>query len=194
MGAAALDEVFGTFKANFDEAHKDETVQAPEDAKSVAIVDAQGVHLPTLEFVAYLALSTGCLAAWAWAVVGLPGAPPFPLPRSEPMVALGLSVLAGFGPVWVAQLMGLKALGGDGNVSIVVGKTWAEWRAALFHYVIGAFFCAVPITFACWLALQTPKDIMLFWATAWSLTPSAAAVAAAYFFVMPALDILQRCL
>ena len=107
--------------------------------------------------------------------------------------ALGKVVVVG---LWPGPLV---RFGPDGNPlwpegSGATPRTPAEWRAALFHYVIGAFFCAVPITFACWLTLQTPKDIKLFWAAAWSLTPSGAAVAAAYFFVMPALDIIRRCL
>lgn len=157
FGAAALDEAFGTFKANFNEAQTDEPVKTFADAKSRFIVDTEeggpAVNLPTLEYVAYMVLSLGCCAVWAWAAGGLPGVPPFPLPLTKE-VAWGVAILAGFGPVWVAQLMGFKALGGDGNVSIVEGSTWRAWGAALLHYVIGVFFCSVPITYACWLTLQ----------------------------------------
>jgi len=156
FGAAALDKAFGTFKANFNEAQTDEPVKTFADAKSRFIVDAKdgvpSLNLPTNEYVAYMALSVGCLCVWAWAAVGLPGLPPFPLPLTQ-NVAWGVSILAGFGPVWAAQLMGLKLLGGDGNWVIVEGGGWGKWLASMFHYVIGVFFCSVPITYACYLAL-----------------------------------------
>ena len=154
LGASALDVYFGTFMPNFHEAAKDEKVVEPADAKSKFIVGLTEdkepvVYLPSGEWVVYMALSLGCLAAWAWGALGvLPGLPVFPLPRGDAAVVWGLSLLAGFGPVAAAQLMGLFNSGGCGLFE--PGKFWAS----AFHVLVGTLFCSVPVTWACYLALM----------------------------------------
>lgn len=124
--AAFMDVFFGTFKGTFSE----ENPKPREDAKSTLRT------LPTKEFVGYLSGSAACVGAWAWvATTGL---------NVSPTVALGVSGLAGFGPVVLATA--LSACGsGRGVQPVKMGLL-----ANLLHLIMGTLFCSVPITYMCW--------------------------------------------
>ena len=143
VGAAFMDNLFGTFVASFEEREKDKALTGiglRTDAKSTLRA------VPTAEFCTFMAGSGLCVFAWARAALAIAaGASAPPAPRE----ALVLAALVGFGPVLLAQLMSIlfyaprearpSAMGAFGN---------------LFHLGFGSLFCSVPVAWMAWLALQ----------------------------------------
>ena len=130
--AGWLDVMFDTFMARFKEEAKPRA-----DAKSTLRA------LPSTEFLAYLLLACGCVAAWAVVAVQAFG-PAGSLP--SPAVAAALAALAGFGPVVVATAMSSKSQGG----TPLFGKRVLD---SVFQLSVGTLFCSVPVAWACYLAL-----------------------------------------
>ena len=131
--AGVLDVWFGTFMGAFKESEGG-GVRAREDAKSTI------VGVPTAEFVAYLALSAACVAAWAHAANAAV------LPSAGTAAALAL--LAGFGPVAIAFLCA------------AIWRTQGGAEAKGAHYFVllaaGSAVCALPVAWAAYLALRPP--------------------------------------
>ena len=136
--AAFMDVFFGTFVGSMEAKDKD-GVKPREDAKSTLRT------VPTLEFVAYLALACACVGAWALAALEV-AAGTRSVPANE---ALALSAIAGFGPVLLASILS-AAFGG---VRPNPPKSMAAWASAM-HLIVGSALCSLPVSWACWLALQ----------------------------------------
>ena len=133
--AGVLDVWFGTFMGAFKESEGG-GVRAREDAKSTI------VGVPTAEFVAYLALSAACVAAWAHAANAAV------LPSAGTAAALAL--LAGFGPVAIAFLFSaLWRTAGGADTKVLSA-------AYLFHLAVGSCVCALPVAWSCYLAVRPP--------------------------------------
>jgi len=126
--AAFMDIYFGTFKGSFSEHPVDKDGPKPrEDSKSTLRI------LPTSEFMIYLLSSLACLSAWA-----IPATTSYPLTQTQ---ALALSVVAGFGPVFMADLLSTKD---TVKMSIV---------SNCIHLFVGSMFCSVPVTYMSYLSL-----------------------------------------
>jgi hypothetical protein len=139
--AGVLDVVFGTFQGRLKDGDGDGATPAAarEDAKSTI------VGAPTPGFVAYLAASAACVAAWA-AAANAAAAPRATLPAAD--VALALAAAAGFGPVAIAFLFA------------AIWRTQGGAEAKGAHYFIllaaGSAVCALPVAWAAYLALRPP--------------------------------------
>ena len=173
LGAAALDVHFGTFQERFTEAKADKVVEQRPDGKSTTLLawDGEGakglqLNLPTWHYTLYIALSAACLGAWG-AVACNPALPAVRQLFATPAARLALAVLAGFGPVWAAQLValargneasllaenaGTDGVGAKGGAK-TVGLGGLQVSAAAFHVAIGTLFCSIPVTWMCYLAL-----------------------------------------
>ena len=171
LGAAALDVYFNTFKARMNEADKGapgafKAVKAPPPEKS------SKCGLPDAQYVIYMLLAGACVGAWASGACS-PSALVGPLKKltaagltaAQARTALqwGLSLLAGFGPVWAAQLV--NAMFGKPS-SLLADNSGAEGveagsskskgilglSAPAFHVLVGSLFCSIPVTWMCLLA------------------------------------------
>ena len=136
VNAGFLDVMFGSFMPTVQGGDRD-GMKPRADPKSTLRAP------PSFEFLAYLSLSLGCLAAWAVAALRV-AAGALVLTREQ---ALAIALVAGFGPVVVAS--GLTALtrssGGAPNNGLL---------AMAFLLGVGTLFCSVPISWACYLTLQ----------------------------------------
>lgn len=134
--AAWLDSLFGTFKDRLTDGDK-EGAKPRDDLKSTL------QQVPTAEFTAYLLLSCGCVAAWAWAAVAYATG----TLAVTATTATALAVLAGFGPVVVAQAITsmTRSTGGAPNNG---------FAAMAFQLGVGTLFCSWPVYQACLLALK----------------------------------------
>ena len=102
---------------------------------------------PSLEFAAYLALSAGCVLAWAVAASDVAAGAHAAAPR----LASHLAVLAGFGPVAAASAVtGITRSGGG-------APRGGPLKTGLL-LACGTLFCSVPVSWACYLALQPPGE------------------------------------
>ena len=102
---------------------------------------------PSLEFAAYLALSAGCVLAWAVAASDVAAGAHAAAPR----FAAHLAVLAGFGPVAAASAVtGITRSGGG-------APRGGPLKTGLL-LACGTLFCSVPVSWACYLALQPPGE------------------------------------
>ena len=139
FNAAFLDVMFDTFVERFNEADRGKGgAKARLDAKSNLLVP------PTMEFLSYLALAVGCLAAWAYAAVGSN----YGTLVVSPAVAQAVSFAAGFGPVLVAVAVS-KVFRGSGGTSLSDPKRF--W-GSMMQWAVGTLFCAWPVYRACILA------------------------------------------
>jgi len=130
---------FGTFIGSMEAKDKD-GVKLRADAKSTLRA------VPTGEFLTYLALSCGFVAAWA--VAAAPGAAlPAAFASWEAKAALAAGV--GFGPVLLASLVSMLFGGVRPNAPKAMGAL-----GNLMHVAVGTAFCSVPVAWACWLALS----------------------------------------
>jgi len=134
VNAGFLDVWFGSFVRTLHPSDQ-KGVKPRADAKSTLRAP------PSVEFVSYLLLSGGCLAAWAVAAAGAQAV--------GPTLALHLALAAGFGPVVAASLVTAVTRSGGGapnnrplKMAVLLG--------------VGTLFCSVPISWACFLALQPP--------------------------------------
>ena len=102
-------------------------------------------QVPTTEFLAYLVLSCACVIAWGWAAVQYASG----ALKLTGTAVTALAILAGFGPVIVAQAVTslTRSSGGAPNNGPL---------AMLFQLGVGTLFCSWPVYQACKLALQTP--------------------------------------
>ena len=135
--------------------------------------------MPTREFISYLGLSGGCVGAWALAALRVAhGAAAVATPT-----ALALAAGAGFGPALAAVgLTAVTRSGGGAPNNQVPTRPLAPLLAGgpclrasalssgacalrsppsprqplamAFLLLVGNLFCAVPVTWACFLALQ----------------------------------------
>jgi hypothetical protein len=137
--AAFLDVWFGSFTASLNE--RDRNGAKPRlDSKS----NLRAV--PSAEFVSYLVLSGGCLAAWA---VGALQVAASGVQAVAPRLAWYLALAAGFGPVAAAEAITAVTRSGGGapnNTPLKMGVL----------LVVGTLFCSLPISWACYLALCAP--------------------------------------
>jgi sterol desaturase/sphingolipid hydroxylase (fatty acid hydroxylase superfamily) len=135
--AAFMDIAFGTFKASFKDHPVDQNGPKPrEDAKSSLRL------VPTQEFLVYLSSSGLCVVAWIYASL-----------QNTPVTenqALALASAVGFGPVLLASL--ITNVYSSGKLTHPVKMSVA---ANILHLFLGTLFCSVPITYACWLSLQS---------------------------------------
>ena len=133
--AGFLDIMFGTFQATLGDGDKG-GAKARADAKSTLRSP------PTLEFLLYLLSACGCVAAWGYAAVQV-AAGALVVTQAQ---ALGLALLAGFGPVVAAELVTacFKGTGGAPNNG---------WAAMAFQLGVGTLFCSIPVAWACYDAL-----------------------------------------
>jgi hypothetical protein len=138
--AAFMDVWFDTFVGSFEEREKDKGAKGVglrEDAKSTLR------QVPTLEFLAFLAGSSVCVLAWAQAALAVAAGGAAP----DAQRALALAALPGFGPVALAVVMSLASARG-------VKPAPMSLAANAFHLAVGTAFCSLPVSWACWLALQ----------------------------------------
>jgi sterol desaturase/sphingolipid hydroxylase (fatty acid hydroxylase superfamily) len=134
--AAFMDIFFGTFKGSFLEHLVDKDgPKAREDAKSTLIA------VPTREFVLYLSGSAGCVVPWAYVALNSL--------HISSLQGVAISSLVGFGPVLLATLFSWLLNSGRG-----VSPVKMTLAGNLLHLFFGTLFCSVPITVACWLALE----------------------------------------
>jgi sterol desaturase/sphingolipid hydroxylase (fatty acid hydroxylase superfamily) len=133
--AAWLDIAFGTFVPSFRDHPVDKHGPKPrDDAKSTLLV------LPTQEFVVYLLGSSLCVAPWAYTALQH-------VPVSSNM-AMGISVLVGFGPVVLANLVSFVYRSASGSHRVKMSLV-----ANLLHLFLGSLFCSLPISYMAWLTL-----------------------------------------
>ncbi len=132
--AAALDVAFGTFTARYKD---DDKGDHRPDAKSTLTT------LPTLDYVAYLLASCGCVGAWAYAAAS--GA------AVSAAAANALAFAAGFGPVIAACAVTVAINGSTNMLFPFARKTVFE---NVLHLTLGFLFCSVPVFVACRLALM----------------------------------------
>jgi len=137
LGSAFLDVWFGTFRESFkksddEKANSKQGLEQPADAKSDLTV------MPTADFVLYLVAALGALGAWAYVACEN---------RSLALkYPLAWALLAGFGPLVIAAIMGLGKQGGR--------KVFENGiTAATIHLGFGVLFCCVPVSWAAYLAI-----------------------------------------
>ena len=125
QSAAALDVFFGTFAEKFTE---------PPPPKPRADAKATLVGLPALQDTAYLGLSAACVATWWWTAVhgDLAGT----------WTGLGVSAVAGFGPVLLA--CGFTAV--QGGMAALRHAFDAPPAHTVLHVVAGSLLTALPVT------------------------------------------------
>lgn len=134
--AAFMDIAFGTFKASFNEHPLDKYGPKPrEDAKSTLFI------LPTKEFILYLLGSYCCVGPWAYYSIQKYNV--------SSNTALVLSSLVGGGPILLSVL--LTNIFSRNNASHPVKMSV---MANLLHLFFGIVFCAVPLTYACFLTIS----------------------------------------
>jgi sterol desaturase/sphingolipid hydroxylase (fatty acid hydroxylase superfamily) len=132
--AAFMDIAFGTFKGSFKVNDADKDGPKPrDDAKSSLRL------VPTCEFVTYLGLSAACVGLWA-SQHGVA------LTQGE---ALALALLVGFGPTVLATVISSLFRASSG-----VKRVEMNFLGNLLHLVMGTVFCGVPVSYACYLALN----------------------------------------
>ena len=128
--------MFDTFTERFSDAdRKAEGAKARADAKSTLLAP------PTAEFMTYLVVAAGCVAAWAYAAVGVA----YGTLTVAPELAQVLSFTAGFGPVVAAVVVSLL-FRSSGGTSLADPKS--PW-GSLLQWTVGTAFCSVPVYLAC---------------------------------------------
>jgi sterol desaturase/sphingolipid hydroxylase (fatty acid hydroxylase superfamily) len=132
--AAFMDIFFGTFRGSLADNEADKDGPKPRtDAKSTLKT------APTLEFLLYFLGSIACFLIWG-----------FHLGKEvSHSQAIMLSSLVGFGPVILAPIVS-TLFGGGLSVKPVKMSTFGNF----LHIGVGSFLCSVPITYACYLALE----------------------------------------
>jgi hypothetical protein len=135
FSAGFLDVMMGTFTPSMEAKDKG-GAKMRDDKKSTLRT------VPTAEFVCYLLLACGSVAAWAHAAIQT-AAGVFSLSNQQ---ALVLATLAGFGPVVLAVAV-TACFKGDGGTSF-------KGLASVVQLAIGTLFCAVPVSWACLLAIS----------------------------------------
>lgn len=122
-----LDVMFGTQCLTLKDGDKDGAKPRP-DAKSTLAGAPSGEHI------VYMALSMGCLAAWAYAAVGY-AAGTLAVTHST---AVQLALLASVGPTAAAYLVTAFTRTAGGAPS-------DGWLASAVQLGIGAAFCIYPV-------------------------------------------------
>eukprot|EP00325_Prymnesiales_sp_UTEX-LB-985_P002946 CAMPEP_0174713438 /NCGR_PEP_ID=MMETSP1094-20130205/14103_1 /TAXON_ID=156173 /ORGANISM="Chrysochromulina brevifilum, Strain UTEX LB 985" /LENGTH=436 /DNA_ID=CAMNT_0015912617 /DNA_START=149 /DNA_END=1459 /DNA_ORIENTATION=+ len=140
--AAFLDVWFDSFVGTLNPTDQKGCKPRP-DAKSTLRV------IPTAEFLFYLLLSGGCLAAWAVEALHVAAGGEASVSSSS---ALLLAFTAGFGPVITAEALTALSRSSGGAPTSGPLKTLAL-------LLIGNLFCSVPISWACYLALQPAAGV-----------------------------------
>jgi sterol desaturase/sphingolipid hydroxylase (fatty acid hydroxylase superfamily) len=135
FSAAALDVAFDTFLESF---------KKEDDGKERADAKATLAGPPTTDALVYLISSTACVGVWAFvASAGI---------AVSSLVAMLLSVVAGFGPVLVATLMSsLRGARASGDLLRPFHKR--PLSEHVLHLGLGFLFCSFPISAACYLCL-----------------------------------------
>jgi hypothetical protein len=137
FSAGFLDVMMGTFTPSM-EARDKGGAKMRDDKKSTLRA------VPTAEFLCYLLLAAGSVAAWAHAALRSAAG----LLVVSTQQALALAALAGFGPVVLAVVVTACAKG-DGGTSF-------KGLASVVQLALGTLFCAVPVSWACLLAISPP--------------------------------------
>ncbi len=126
-----------TFQRSYKEVDR-KGAKARDDSKSTLRT------LPTSEYATYMVLACSCVAVWAASRAFF---------ERASSGALAAAAMAGFGPVVLACLMTLQSRGWKGGVLLLLEPF--ETHSPLMnvaHLCLGALFCSVPITWACYLA------------------------------------------
>jgi len=132
--AGFMDVLFGTFRSSMQGDGDSDGPKPREDAKSTLLT------IPTFEFVVYLTLSLACFGVTANYIHS----------DLTKLQIAGFSALTGFGPTFLAVF--ISRLFGKGQLMKQTSMTSTGYA---IHILGGSILCALPVSYATWLTLQS---------------------------------------